>query len=68
MTPIGYNGGPKTDWSLTAELGKPIFPEAIVDGLKNKVGGHKTASIGGEILKYFVRLPLYTPPVSFLTD
>jgi hypothetical protein len=57
-----------TDWELTAELGQPIFPEAIVDGTKNKVGGHATASIGAEILKYFVCLPSVTPPIFLLAD
>jgi hypothetical protein len=45
------------------------MPEAIVDGLKNKVD-HKTKGIGEEIFKFFVFLtiPLVTPPITFLAD
>ncbi|KAI9712003.1 MAG: hypothetical protein M1820_001711 [Bogoriella megaspora] len=54
MIPIGYATGAKTNWDLTAEIGPlQVFPEAIVDGLKNKVGEHKTKSIGEEIFKFF---------------
>ncbi|KAF2431039.1 hypothetical protein EJ08DRAFT_696718 [Tothia fuscella] len=54
ITPIGFAGGAKTNWKLTAELGAPeLFPEAIVDGTKNMVGDHETAGIGEEIYKYF---------------
>lgn len=57
MTPIGFDWGSKTNWKLTAEPGSPeLLPESIVDGLKNKVGDHKTASIGGEIYKFYVCL------------
>jgi hypothetical protein len=55
MTPVGYTGEPKTNWELTAELGtSTIYVEAIVDGLKNKVGHRKTGLIGDEILDYVV--------------
>src|SRR3990170_3627855 len=43
LTPIDYPGGEpkKNNWELTVELGRAadtLFPEAIIDGLKNKVG------------------------------
>ncbi|KAF2251489.1 hypothetical protein BU26DRAFT_563426 [Trematosphaeria pertusa] len=53
MIPVDYDADPKTNWELTAEIGTSIFPEAIVDGLKNKVGDRKTKGIGEEILKFF---------------
>ncbi|KAF2177168.1 hypothetical protein K469DRAFT_810131 [Zopfia rhizophila CBS 207.26] len=53
MIPIDYDGAPKTNWELTAEIGTSIFPEAIVDGLKNKVGDRKTKGIGEEIFNFF---------------
>jgi hypothetical protein len=71
MIPIGFAGGVKTNWELTAEIGTfQVFPEAIVDGLKNKVGGQKTKGIGEEIFNFFVCLPipLFTPPIAFLAD
>lgn len=71
MIPIGFAGDAKTNWKLTAELGFPeLMPEAIVDGLKNKVGERKTKGIGEAIFKFFVCLaiPLIAPPIAFLTD
>lgn len=71
MTPIDYKGDPKTNWKLTAELGKfGIFPEAIVDGETNKVGAGKTKGIGGEIFNFFVWLPTprVAPHIAFLAD
>ncbi len=58
MIPIDFAGDKKTNWKLTAETGGAginVFPEAIVDGLKNKVGEKKTKGIGEEIFKFFVR-------------
>jgi hypothetical protein len=59
LTPVGFAGDAKINWKLTAETPgstSPIsvFPEAIIDGLRNKVGDHKTKSIGQAITKYFV--------------
>lgn len=55
MTPIGFGNGGKTKWKLTAELGSPeLLPEAIIDGLVNKVGDHNTKSIGEEVYHFFV--------------
>lgn len=70
MIPVDYDADPKTNWELTAEIGTSIFPEAIVDGLKNKVGDRKTKGIGEEILKFFVCLPipLVAPHIAFLAD
>jgi hypothetical protein len=60
LTPVGFAGEPKTNWKLTAEIPSDgtrssVFPEAIVDGLLNKVGDHKTKGIGQAITKFFVR-------------
>jgi hypothetical protein len=71
MIPTGFAGGPKTNWELTAEVGPlQVMPEAVVDGLKNKVGDHKMKGIGDEIFKFFVFLlnPLVTPPIAFIAD
>jgi hypothetical protein len=55
MTPIGYAGVPKLNWVLTAEVGDSnILPEAIVDGLRNKVGDLKSKAIGEQIYQFFV--------------
>lgn len=62
MTPIGYAGAPKLNWVLTAEVGESnILPEAIVDGLKNKVGDLKSRAIGEQIYQFFVW------PIDFIT-
>lgn len=60
LIPIDFEGGKKTNWVLTAEIGPSssgitVFPEAIVDGVKNKVGRKETKGIGEEIFNYFVR-------------
>lgn len=71
MTPICFAGGPKTNWELTAEVNPTwIYPEAIVDGLTNMVGDHKTAGIGEEIFKFFVGLPtrIVISPIAFIAD
>jgi hypothetical protein len=53
MTPVGFAGAPKLNWVLTAEVGDSnILPEAIVDGLKNKVGDRKTGVIGEQIYQF----------------
>jgi hypothetical protein len=55
MTPVGFVGAPKLNWLPTAEIaGSRIIPEVIVDGLKNKVGDHKTGVIGEQIYQFFV--------------
>lgn len=54
MEPVGFASGPKNNWKLTVDVGTSgVYPEAIVDGLKNKVGGGKTKAIGEEIFKFF---------------
>ncbi|KAH6638135.1 hypothetical protein C7974DRAFT_423057 [Boeremia exigua] len=54
MTPVGFAGAPKLNWALTAEVGESnILPEAIVDGIKNKVGDHQTKVIGDQIFQFF---------------
>jgi hypothetical protein len=58
IMPVGFVGAPKLNWVLTAEVGdSDILPEAIVDGLKNKVGDRKTGAIGEQIYQFFVCLP-----------
>lgn len=55
MNPIGFDGGRKTNWKLTAEIvDKDLIPESIVDGIQNKVGAHKTKDIGKEISAFMV--------------
>jgi hypothetical protein len=57
MIPVDFDGGRKTNWVLTAEIAggsKALMPEAIVDGLKNEVGGHQTGDIGKEIFTFLV--------------
>ena len=73
MIPVDFDGGEKTNWKLTAEIprsGNTLFPEGIVDGLKNKVGAHKTGAIGEEMFNLFVRSPIpnQSPPTVILTD
>lgn len=73
ITPVDFKGDPKTNWELTAETGlgdSKIYPEAIVSGIKNKLGGEKTKEIGQEIHKYFVRLPTryFYAPFTILAD
>jgi hypothetical protein len=59
MTPNNMAVVPKTNWKLTAEVGREqIMAEAIVDGLKNKVGSGTTKAIGVEIYNFFVCLSL----------
>ena len=60
MTPVGFAGAPKLNWALTAEVGDSnVLPEAIVDGLKNKVGDLKTKVIGEQIYQFFVSAPKF---------
>ena len=71
IKPVDFAGSPMTNWKLTAEYGVEGFkPEVIVDGLKNKVGEHKTKGIGEEIFKFFVcfPIPLATSLVAFLVN
>jgi len=57
MTSAGFAGTPKLNWALTTEVGDSIvLPEAVVDGLKSKVGDLKTKVIGEQIYQFFVRL------------
>ncbi|KAF2667356.1 hypothetical protein BT63DRAFT_480344 [Microthyrium microscopicum] len=57
IIPLNFKPPPMTNWVLTAEVTADdtlrIYTEAIVDGTKNKVGDHKTSSIGEEVFKYF---------------
>lgn len=60
MKPVGFDGGTRTNWMLTAEIDAvtkgALLPVAIVDGLKNKVGAHQTKQIGEEIFSFLVCL------------
>jgi hypothetical protein len=60
LVPVGFDGGSKTNWKLTVEIAsgskpKKLMPEAIVDGIQNKVGARQTKQIGGEIFNFLVR-------------
>jgi len=70
IIPIGFAGDPKTNWKLTAEISLSsnfLFPEAIVDGVKNKVGEKKSKGIGEEIFNFlYVYLSAILRPFTIL--
>lgn len=44
-----------------------LIPEAIVDGLQNKVGNKNTKAIGAEIYQFFVCGSFLSPHISLPT-